>query len=105
MELLQRPMPLAYNHHAVVWQGSSLKMRVAYLAGLMELRLPRRISAIRKALAIDVRSWLKANVPAPDNATRNARGRSRSEADVRPLQSYATPAGPVIRLPEVLGSQ
>lgn len=53
--------------------------------GLTELIVSRRCFAIWKALAlaIGIRSWLKAAVPAPGNATKNARVRSRPIAAIR----------------------
>lgn len=53
----------------------------------------------------DVRFWPKAGVLALNNAVKNARVRYRTEADVRLLQTCATPDGPVVQLPGVLGSQ
>lgn len=75
-----RPSPIACNHPALAWQGSSL--RIAHPTGLAGIILSRRCSAISKTLAIDVRSWPKADIGPRPTAGKDGNVSYRTIADI-----------------------
>ncbi|KAG0927621.1 hypothetical protein G6F31_017991 [Rhizopus arrhizus] len=109
------PLQAATPSMAQVDLLAHARLQVSYLNGQLGRKVaggrrPKQTKVVRGfgmfiEGRVDVRFWPEADVPAPDNAIKNARVRSRTEADVRLLQTWATPEGPVVQLPGVLGSQ